>query len=225
MLSAMVDKLLMCEWRRGSAIIFTACLFLPFEIIIVIYLFCFFLFLHNSISLCAMMSTKSSIRRNMKAERGNCHHNNSICCKTGNFAILLHKIPLAVYCFTSIAASLSFIHEKFVEWKQKWMEIYIAMHWAWSVELTSTDCCEMDQKQCLCCRFMMPVAYIRILLLHKCHTVNEMDNAMFFAPLLYECISFQCDILSLAAAEECVGSVSVVHGRKKANYKYLMPSI
>jgi hypothetical protein len=41
----------------------------------------------------------------MRKRGMNCHRHNSICCKTGNFAISLHKISFALfYCFTSNAA-------------------------------------------------------------------------------------------------------------------------
>jgi hypothetical protein len=52
---------------------------------------------------------------------------------------------------------------------------------------TSTDCCEMDQQQSL---YDASGLHSHSASLLECHTVNETDNAMFFTPLLYECISF-----------------------------------
>lgn len=115
MLWALVDKLFWCIWKgtRGIAIIFTACLFLPFEIIIIIYLLLLFFCIISSLRfLYGDEHKKLHFEENMQQGRGNCHHNNSICCKTGNFVISLHKIPLAFIVLYIHCRYFVFLYQK-----------------------------------------------------------------------------------------------------------------
>lgn len=170
--------------RGGSAIIFTACLFLPFEIIIIISL------LHNSISLfCHRRAQKLPLES--KAREGIViiiiqfvvkQEISQFCCiKFRSLLIVLHPLPLVCLLLKK---------ENFVEWKLAMngnfyrhalsiLQAPIVAKWISSIVVLSLyDATGLHSPFSFSLSSQVP------------HTVNEMDNAMFFTPLLYECISF-----------------------------------
>lgn len=95
------DKEWNCEWmkeREGEEISYLLPLLPSFWDYHHLSFHSLFLLLHKNISLCHDERKSSPLIQecyNTICERENCHHHNSICCKTGNFAILLHKISFA----------------------------------------------------------------------------------------------------------------------------------